>query len=115
MRMRALALVAALSLLPAGRARGAEPPCTCPASTASAEAAAGADGGAAPPLDLNVADERALLSLPGIGPARARAILEYREKHAGFRSVSQLLHIKGIGRALLRRLRALVTVTQGAP
>lgn len=63
-------------------------------------------------VDLNTADERALLDLPGIGPARAQAILAYRGAHGGFRSVSQLLQIRGIGRALLKQLRPLVTLTQ---
>jgi competence protein ComEA len=62
-------------------------------------------------IDLNAADERALLELPGIGPARARAIIAYRSEHGSFRSLSQLLQIKGIGRALLKQLRPLVAVT----
>lgn len=61
-------------------------------------------------VDLNRADESALLDLPGIGPARARAILAYRVSHGGFHSLAQLLHIKGIGRALLKQLRPLVTL-----
>jgi competence protein ComEA len=65
-------------------------------------------------VDLNTADERALLDLPGIGPARARAILAYRGAHGGFHSVSQLLQIRGIGRALLKQLRPLITLTQQA-
>ena len=63
------------------------------------------------PIDLNHADEQALLALPGIGPARAQAILAYRSTHGGFRSVSQLLQIRGIGRALLKQLRPLVTIS----
>lgn len=63
-------------------------------------------------VDLNTADETALLDLPGIGPARARAILAYRGAHGGFRSLTQLLQIRGIGRALLKQLRPLVTLTQ---
>jgi competence ComEA-like helix-hairpin-helix protein len=65
-------------------------------------------------VDLNLADEGALLELPGIGPARARAILDYRRSHGSFRSVAQLLQIKGIGRALLRQLRPLVTLSGAA-
>lgn len=61
-------------------------------------------------VDLNRADEAALLSLPGIGSTRARAILAYRETHGGFHNLSQLLRVKGIGRALLKRLRPLVTL-----
>lgn len=70
-----------------------------------------AESRAAAVVDLNTADEQALLALPGIGPARARAILAFRASHGGFRSVSQLLSIKGIGRALLKELRPLVTIS----
>ena len=65
------------------------------------------------PLDLNQASEAELQRLPGIGPARARAIVAFREEHAGFRSVAQLLRVKGFGRATLRRLRPMLVV-QGA-
>ena len=62
-------------------------------------------------VDLNHASEAELLTLPGVGPTRARAILAFREAHGGFTSVSQLLSIKGFGRATLRRLRPLLTLT----
>jgi competence ComEA-like helix-hairpin-helix protein len=62
-------------------------------------------------VDLNRADEAALVALPGIGSARAKAILEYRTAHGGFRNLSQLLQVRGIGRALLKRLRPLVTLS----
>jgi competence protein ComEA len=85
------------------------PPAGCPqAAHMQAEAAP------AGPIDLNRADEQALLGLPGIGPARAQAILAYRAAHGGFRSVSQLLQIRGIGRALLKQLRPLVTLGEAA-
>lgn len=67
--------------------------------------------GATALIDLNSASAAELESLPGIGPSRARAILTFREAQGGFRSVSQLLRIKGIGRAMLRKLRPLVTVS----
>lgn len=61
-------------------------------------------------LDLNQATLEQLESLPGIGEKKAQAILAFREQHKGFRSVSQLLQIKGIGRAMLRKLKPLLTV-----
>jgi len=61
-------------------------------------------------LDLNTASAAQLEELPGIGPSRAQAILAFREAHGGFTQVSQLMRIKGIGRAMLRKLRAFVTV-----
>jgi competence protein ComEA len=108
---RALAALVCTLALPLGvaradepAARAEEPPaCTCPEP---AEAVAAT-------IDLNRADEGALLALPGIGPSRAKAILAYREAHGGFRNLSQLLNIKGIGRSLLRQLRPLVTLSPG--
>jgi len=60
-------------------------------------------------LDLNRASEADLQQLPGIGPAKARAIVEHRERYGPFRSVDDLLNVKGIGPKLLERVRPLVT------
>ena len=65
-------------------------------------------------IDLNRASAAELTRLPGIGEKRAEAILAFRESHGGFRSVTELLKIKGIGRAMLRKLRSLVTVSAEA-
>ena len=65
-------------------------------------------------IDLNQASVAELTSLPGIGQKRAEAILAFRESHGGFQSVTQLLKIKGIGRAMLRKLRLLVTISNGS-
>jgi comEA protein len=66
-------------------------------------------------VDLNRAGLAELTTLPGIGQKRAEAILAFRESHGGFQNVAQLLKIKGIGRAMLRKLRTLVTLTPMAP
>lgn len=82
---------------------------------------AGADGGygagsvaggglTAEPIDLNAADLAALDSLPGIGPATARAILEERTRRGGFRSTRDLLRVPGIGETRFARLRDRVRV-----
>jgi len=62
------------------------------------------------PLDLNSAAESELLELPGVGPARAAAIVKLRESRGGFRSVEDLLEVKGIGPKTLERLKPLATV-----
>lgn len=68
------------------------------------------------PLDLNTADIRALQTLPGIGPARAQRILDYREAHGPFRSVEELAAVEGIGPALVEQLREAVTAASvGTP
>lgn len=59
---------------------------------------------------LNRATEEQLIRLPGIGPARARAILALRDRMGRFRSVDQLRRVKGIGRKTLQRLAPLIVV-----
>lgn len=56
-------------------------------------------------ININSADVTALDALPGIGPAKAQAIVEYREQHGSFRSVEELGSVHGIGSKLLERLR----------
>lgn len=72
-------------------------------------AAAGADRPAAK-VNLNTASAADLDALPGIGPATAEAIIRHREEKGRFRSVSELLDVRGIGEAKLSKLRPLVTV-----
>ncbi|MGH9009639.1 MAG: helix-hairpin-helix domain-containing protein, partial [Acidimicrobiia bacterium] len=64
----------------------------------------------AEPIDLNTADLAALDSLPGIGPATARAILEERSRRGGFRSTRDLLRVPGIGEGRFARLKDRVRV-----
>jgi competence protein ComEA len=78
---------------------------------AVAGGAGGAGGGApAGPLDLNTATAEQLEALPGVGPATAEAILAYRQEKGRFRSVDELLEVRGIGEAKLGALRSKVTV-----
>lgn len=55
-------------------------------------------------IDLNSASAEALATLPGIGPRRARAIVERRAKRR-FRTVEELRAVRGFGPKLVRRLR----------
>jgi comEA protein len=56
-------------------------------------------------VDLNQAGLSELMSLPGIGEVKAKAILEYRDKVGLFQSVDELLQVKGIGEKSLEKLK----------
>jgi competence protein ComEA len=78
--------------------------------------AGGAQATADDPVFLNTAGVDDLRRLPGIGEKRAEAILALRTRLGGrFRAVEDLLKVKGIGRATLRRLRPLVRLDPPPP
>jgi competence protein ComEA len=60
------------------------------------------------PLDLNTATLEQLETLPGIGPVTAQKILDYRQAHGAFHSVSELQGVPGIGPAHMAQLKGLV-------
>ncbi|MGH9724909.1 MAG: ComEA family DNA-binding protein [Candidatus Acidiferrales bacterium] len=66
------------------------------------------------PVDLNTATIAQLEQVPGIGPSRARAIVDLREKSGPFERVDELLAIRGINKARLEKLRPYVMVTPRA-
>jgi len=61
-------------------------------------------------INLNQASVDDLVNLPGIGPAYAKRIVEYREKHGPFQRVEDLLNVRGIGDRTLDKLRDRVTI-----
>ena len=60
-------------------------------------------------LDINHATIAELEQLPGIGPALAKSIIEYRETHGFFLDPDDLLNVSGIGPAKLGEIRNLIT------
>jgi competence protein ComEA len=61
-------------------------------------------------VNLNTASLEELQLLPGVGPAKVRNIVAYRTKHP-FRTVEELVRIKGIGRKMVRQLRLHLAVS----
>lgn len=84
---------------------GESPP---PLPPAGSDSSASTTGTA--PVDLNAADEAALETLTGVGPATAAAIIAWRDEHGRFESVDDLLDVTGIGEKKLEKLRDGVVV-----
>jgi competence protein ComEA len=61
-------------------------------------------------VNINTATAEQLQQLPGIGEANAQAILEERKSRGGFKSVDELLDVRGIGESALERIRPHVTL-----
>jgi|DewCreStandDraft_4_1066084.scaffolds.fasta_scaffold330571_2 comEA protein len=61
-------------------------------------------------VNINTADKAALEGLPGIGPAKADAIIEYRQKMGEFKEVGDLEKVPGIGEKTMEQLKDKVTV-----
>ena len=81
------------------------------ASAAPPEAAKGAPAAAkAGAVDLNSASEAQLQEVPGIGPSLAKKIVEFRNENGPFKSVDDLLKVRGVGEKSLERLRPHLTV-----
>lgn len=60
-------------------------------------------------IRLTTATQTELETLPGIGPTKAKSILEYRDTK-GFKTINDLEKVKGIGPKILEKLRPLVSL-----
>jgi competence ComEA-like helix-hairpin-helix protein len=92
--LRICLLVYALNLLAAGLPAKKKPPSV--------------------PVNLNTATSEELQQVPGIGPVNAEKILQMRKAYGAFRSVDDLLAIKGIGRKRLEKIRKYLVAGKAA-
>lgn len=78
----------------------------------SAQAASSAEAKASvqAPVNLNQASADQLIALKGIGPKMAERIIAYRQEHGPFKTVDQLVQVKGIGNMKFQKLKDQVTV-----
>lgn len=61
-------------------------------------------------VNINTADESLLMTLSGIGPSKAKAILAYREEHGPFQKTEDLKNVTGIGDRTFENLQDFITV-----
>lgn len=83
-----------------------------PGAAPAGGVAPGGEAGVGPggKVNLNTASLAQLDTLPGVGPVLAQRILDHRQQHGGFRSVSDLRQVGGIGDTRYEQLKDLVTV-----
>jgi competence ComEA-like helix-hairpin-helix protein len=79
-----------------------------------APAAAGKKKPPAQPVNINTANSEQLQQVPGIGPATADKILQMRKSYGPFKSVDDLLAIRGLGAKRLEKMRKYLTVGKAA-
>jgi competence protein ComEA len=68
----------------------------------------------AKPVNINTATSEELQQVPGIGPATAGKILQMRKSYGAFKSVDDLLAIRGLGQKRLDKMRKYLTVGKAA-
>jgi competence protein ComEA len=62
-------------------------------------------------VDINTATLSELESVKGLGPAKAKAIVAYREKNGNFKSLDELDNVKGFGKSSVDKLRGDLSVS----
>jgi competence ComEA-like helix-hairpin-helix protein len=67
------------------------------------------------PVNINTATSEQLQTVPGIGPSTAQKILQMRKSYGPFKSVDDLLAVRGLGQKRLDKMRKYLTVGKASP
>ena len=65
-------------------------------------------------VDLNTSTAKELQQLPGIGKGLARRIVEYRTTNGPFKSVDELMQVRGIGKKTFAKMKERITIEDSA-
>lgn len=79
-----------------------------PGSSSSEDGTTGT--GEAGAININIASESELTKIPGIGPAKAKTIVSYREKNGPFSTVEDIMNISGIKEGTFEKIKDYITV-----
>lgn len=60
-------------------------------------------------VNINIADVQELMTIPGIGPSKAAAIVQYREENGSFASPESIMEVSGIGQKTFEKLESFIT------
>ena len=63
-------------------------------------------------IDLNSASSEELQTLKGIGPTKAQAIIDYRDRYGGFTCIEEITEVKGIGEKTFEKIKDQITIKQ---
>ncbi len=105
--LKQLILSAALVVGISGAAMAANQPAMNAAPAVSAHSKQAA---ITAPINLNTASEQQLEALPGVGPSKAKAIVDYRTKNGSFKTAADLDKVPGFGPATVARLSKDISV-----
>ena len=61
-------------------------------------------------ININTANEAELQTLSGIGPSKAKAIVEYRKQNGNFKTTAEIKNVKGIGDGIFNKISAEINV-----
>ena len=61
-------------------------------------------------VNINTADEKELMTLPGIGQVRAAAIIEHRQREGNFDKIDDIMNVKGIKTGIFSKINNLICV-----
>ena len=84
--------------------------CDCPYIENDACIKEETDSNSSSLININTAGIEELMNLPGLGEAKAKSIVEYREKNGNFKSIDSIKEVHGIGEAIFEKIKDYITV-----